>query len=84
MNIIKTGKIRSSKFLHFIGHKKRRLVRICKSKLPGLIKCLRFEGWEGKASIDYFIFATQQCFVVDKDCKIIGKPMTYEEVQKSL
>ena len=55
-----------------------------KANCPDLLNVYDLKGWEGKASIDYFIFATPTMFVVDKDCKIIGKPMTYEEVQKSL
>ena len=55
-----------------------------KANCPDLLNVYDLKGWEGKTAIDYFIFATPTMFVVDKDCKIIGKPMTYEEVQKSL
>jgi peroxiredoxin len=38
------------------------------------------KGWDGKAASDYFIYATPTMFLVDKDKKIIAKPMTVEDV----
>jgi thiol-disulfide isomerase/thioredoxin len=42
------------------------------------------KGWEGKAPNDYFIYATPTMFLVDKEKKIIGKPMTFDEIKNSL
>lgn len=42
------------------------------------------KGWEGKAAKDYFIYATPTMFLVDKDNKIIAKPLTIENLNDSL
>ncbi|MFH1194875.1 MAG: redoxin domain-containing protein [bacterium] len=42
------------------------------------------KGWDGKAASDYFIYATPSMFLVDKDKKVIAKPMSYEEVIQSI
>jgi peroxiredoxin len=39
------------------------------------------KGWEGKAAIDYFIYATPTLFLIDKNQKLIGMPKTVEEVK---
>ncbi|MCX6174874.1 MAG: TlpA disulfide reductase family protein [Ignavibacteriales bacterium] len=51
---------------------------------PSLINVSDLKGWDGKASADYFIYATPTMFLVDKDKKIISKPMTVEEVKALL
>jgi peroxiredoxin len=38
------------------------------------------KGWDGKAAGDYFIYATPTMFVLDRDKKIIGKPVNYDEL----
>jgi thiol-disulfide isomerase/thioredoxin len=43
-----------------------------------------FEGWNGKAAIDYNIYATPTMFLLDKDKKIVAKPITYNELEKAL
>ena len=40
------------------------------------------KGWDGKAAVDYFIYATPTMFLVDKDRKLIGMPKTVEELKK--
>ena len=42
------------------------------------------KGWDGKAAADYFIYATPTMFLVDKQLKIIAKPMTIDDVKKIL
>jgi len=42
------------------------------------------QGWGGKAASDYFVYATPTMILVDKDKKIIAKPMTVEEVGRLL
>ena len=42
------------------------------------------KGWDGKAAGDYFIYATPTMFLLDSNKKIIGKPTTFEELQKYL
>jgi peroxiredoxin len=40
------------------------------------------KGWNGIAVKDYFIYATPTMFLIDKNKKIIGKPLTIEELSK--
>mgnify|MGYP001161883489 FL=1 len=40
------------------------------------------KGWNGSAVKDYFIYATPTMFLVDKEKKIISKPLTIEELIK--
>lgn len=42
------------------------------------------KGWDGKAASDYFIYATPTMFLLDKDKKIIAKPMTSGELKNIL
>jgi len=39
------------------------------------------QGWEGKAAVDYFIYATPTMFLVDNNQKLIGKPKSVEELR---
>ncbi|MDP2207193.1 MAG: TlpA disulfide reductase family protein [Bacteroidota bacterium] len=38
------------------------------------------KGWGGKAVKDYFIYATPTTFLVDKQRKIIKKPLSFDEL----
>jgi len=40
-------------------------------------------GWGGAAAADYYIYATPTMFLIDRDKKIISKPITIEELQKN-
>ena len=51
------------------------------SNCSSLINVSDLKGWDGKASADYFIYATPTMFLVDRDMKIIGKPMTFNELK---
>jgi len=42
------------------------------------------KGWDGDAATNYFIYATPTMFLVDREMKIFGKPMTFEDVNKLL
>jgi peroxiredoxin len=39
------------------------------------------KGWDGKAASDYFIYATPTMFMIDRQLRIISKPMSVEEVR---
>jgi hypothetical protein len=41
-------------------------------------------GWSGRAASDYCIYATPTMILLDGEKKIIGKPLTIEELQKLL
>jgi len=40
------------------------------------------KGWNGKAVLDYFIYATPTMFLIDKDKKIISKPLSIDDLKK--
>ena len=42
------------------------------------------KGWDGKAPGDYYVYATPTMFVLDSNKKIIGKPISYEELSPFL
>lgn len=42
------------------------------------------KGWDGKAAIDYFIYATPTMFLVDKQLKLIQLPKTFDEIKNLL
>jgi len=39
------------------------------------------KGWDGKAAVEYFIYATPSMFLIDNDKKITGKPVNYDELK---
>ncbi len=41
-------------------------------------------GWEGKAPKDYNVYATPTLFLLDRDHKIIAKPLTFKEFKKEV
>jgi hypothetical protein len=43
------------------------------------INCNDLSGWNGKAAIDYNIYATPTMFILDKNRKILAKPVTFYE-----
>jgi len=43
-----------------------------------------FLGWEGQATLEYFIYATPTLFLIDSDMKIIEMPKTIEEIKNIL
>lgn len=55
-----------------------------KENCSSLLNASDLKGWDGKAENDYFIYATPTMFLVNKELKIIAKPMNIEEVKKDL
>jgi thiol-disulfide isomerase/thioredoxin len=41
-------------------------------------------GWDSKAAVDYNIYATPTMFLLDKNKKILAKPITLEELKEAL
>ncbi len=39
------------------------------------------KGWNGKAASDYFLYATPTMFLINKEKKIIAKPLTVDELK---
>ncbi len=63
-----------------LDNKKEDWLSFVKDNCSNLINVSDLKGWDGKAANDYFIYATPTMFLVDKDSKIIGKPMTIDEL----
>ncbi len=42
------------------------------------------QGWNSQSAIDYNIYATPTMFLLDKDKKIVAKPITYNELERAL
>jgi thiol-disulfide isomerase/thioredoxin len=40
------------------------------------------KGWEGKAAVDYYLYATPTMFLIDSKLKFLGMPKTVEEMKK--
>jgi len=45
-----------------------------------LINLSDLKGWDGKASNDYYIYATPTMFLIDKEKKIISKPIEVRDI----
>ena len=42
------------------------------------------KGWDSQPAIDYNIYATPTMFLLDKDKKIVAKPITFNELKEAL
>ncbi len=40
------------------------------------------KGWNGKTSVEYFLYATPTIFVIDKKNKILAKPTSIDEIKE--
>jgi hypothetical protein len=43
------------------------------------INCIETGGWNGKAAASYNLYATPTMFILDKNRKILAKPVTFYE-----
>ena len=59
-------------------------INFIKTNCANWINVSDLKGWDGKAATDYFIYATPTMFLVDKQLRIIAKPMTFDDVKKIL
>lgn len=48
------------------------------------INCNDISGWDGKAAIDYNLYATPTMFILDRNRKILAKPVTFYEFTKDV
>lgn len=67
-----------------LDEKKDDWLNFVKGNCSSFINVSDLKGWDGKASNDYFIYATPTMFLLNSSKKIIAKPLTYEDVQKKL
>jgi len=51
---------------------------------PGWLNVSDQKGWNSKVTTDYYIYATPTMFLLDRDKKIIGKPLTMDELNQLL
>lgn len=63
-----------------LDEKKDDLINFVNTNCSNLINVSDLKGWEGKAANDYYIYATPTMFLLDKDKKIISKPITINEL----
>ncbi len=48
------------------------------------INCCDMKGWDSPAAIDYNVYATPTMFLLDKQKKIVAKPITINELRNAL
>ena len=48
------------------------------------INTLSLGGWEGKAPKDFNVYATPTLFLLDREHKIVSKPLTFKEFKKAI
>lgn len=55
-----------------------------KNIIPNWINVSDQKGWDGRVVSDYYIYATPTMFLLDRGRKIIGKPLSIEDLKKVL
>jgi hypothetical protein len=55
-----------------------------KTNCPLLVNVSDLNGWDAKAALDYFIYATPTMILVDKENKILGIYSTINELHEIL
>ena len=48
------------------------------------INASELKGWDSQVAIDYNIYATPTMFLLDRDKKILAKPITLKELKQAL
>jgi thiol-disulfide isomerase/thioredoxin len=48
------------------------------------INCCDLKSWDSPSAIDYNVYATPSMFLLDKNKKIVAKPITYNELKNTL
>ena len=48
------------------------------------LNCSSLKGWDTQAAVDYNVYATPTMFLLDKDNKIVAKPITFNELKNAL
>jgi peroxiredoxin len=67
-----------------LDSKKEDWIEFSKENCPDLLNVCDLKGWDGNAPNDYFIYATPTMFLIDKERKIICKPITFDDLGKYL
>lgn len=57
---------------------------VTENNLLSFLNFSELKGWKGEISKQYNVYATPTLFLLDKDKKIITKPITVEELKKDL
>ncbi len=65
-----------------LDDKKADWLKIVKDYKLNWLNVSDLKGWSGKTTTDFYIYATPTMFLVDKNRKIISKPMTISDVHK--
>lgn len=64
--------------------KKEDWANFIKENCPNLINLNDPNGWDGNLASKYFIYATPTMFLLNNEKRIIGKPTTFDELNKLL
>ncbi len=67
-----------------LDSKKEDWLKFVKDNNISLININDPNGWDGTIASDYYIYATPTMFLLDGEIKIIGKPTTFEELERLL
>ncbi len=67
-----------------LDNKKEEWTNFVKNHCSLLINVSDLQGWDGKTSNDYYIYATPTMFLINTDSKIIGIPKSFEQIKSSL
>ena len=65
-----------------LDNKKEEWLKFIKDNNLNWLNVSDMKGWDSKAAADYYIYATPTMFLVDRNKKILGKPLTLEELKK--
>ena len=65
-----------------LDNKKEDWLKFVKDNNLNWLNVSDLKGWDSKAAADYYIYATPTMFLLNKNRKIIGKPLTIDELKK--
>jgi peroxiredoxin len=67
-----------------LDNKKEDWLKFVKDNNLNWLNVSDMKGWDSKPAVDYYIYATPTMFLISKSKKIIGKPLTIDELKKLL
>lgn len=65
-----------------LDNKKEDWLKFIKDNNLNWLNVSDLKGWDSKAAADYYIYATPTMFLLDKNKKILGKPLSIDELKK--
>ncbi len=65
-----------------IDTEKKDWVKVIREYKMNFINLSDLKGWDGKAAINYYIYATPTMFLIDNRMRVLSKPLTIDDVKK--